>query len=187
MAKVRCCEKCREYISINESPFGHRKLSLFEKSHKNHPLITIDSDEAGDYVNLNQKYDQFAEKRLYFNKIFLIYAIVYLGLNFFFIIFDPYDIQRYANNGSITFIFIKMNANKYQFYIDGLVLPIIFGILLYSEAKKRKRDYELNFAQFFKRFIFLFLFGVLFLVGAATIYAYSYLILVDLHVLRPPI
>lgn len=185
MVMVRACKKCRECISIYDSSFGHRKLILFEKNHGKHPLVTVDSNEAGDYINLNQKYDQLTEKKLWFNKIFWIYAVIFIILNVFFLIIDPYTL-RPNFNGAISFIVVKMQTNRYQWVVDFLILPLLFGILLYFDAKKRKKTFEFNFSEYFKRYLFLSAFSILFLVCAMTIYAYGYILLINLHLVPPP-
>lgn len=195
MGLVRLCTSCNEYIPISESSFGHRKLTLFEKDHDKHPLVTINSIEARGYINFNQKYEALARKKLWFNKIFLIYAILYVTLNVFFLIYDPYKWRVLSLNDS--FVVLKMGNYPYQFLIDFTILPLFFGILLYFQAKKRTdiferkfsehyEDYLFQFSEFFIRCLFLLIFGIIFLVCATTIYVYGLLLLIHLHLVVSP-
>jgi hypothetical protein len=47
--RARACIKCKEYVVIHpNNPLNQSQLNLFEKSHRQHTLVTVNYDEIKD-------------------------------------------------------------------------------------------------------------------------------------------
>ncbi len=64
--RARACIKCKEYIVIHpNNPLNQSELNLFEKSHHQHTLVTVNLDEIKDtYQSFrdNEYVNSFEEK-----------------------------------------------------------------------------------------------------------------------------
>ena len=53
--RARACIKCKEYVVIHpNNPLNQGKVSLFEKKHHLHTLITVNLDEIRDQYTLHK-------------------------------------------------------------------------------------------------------------------------------------